>query len=91
MDPDREPSRAVFWGANWWDLCHLQYLNSLVAWLREPSGNQTDEQGEEPFTGRAEVVPVASDHGPLTRPAADGLMVPERKEMRLLCSQQSLP
>lgn len=52
---------------------------------------QTDEQGEEPFTGRAEVVPVASDHGPLTRPATDGLMVPERKEMRLLCSQQSLP
>lgn len=55
--------------------------------IRKPA----DEQGKGPFTGRAEVVLVASDHGPLTRPAADSLMVPERKEMRLLCSRQSLP
>jgi hypothetical protein len=33
------------------------------------------------FTGRAEVLLMASDHSPLTRPMANGLMVPERKEV----------
>lgn len=36
------------------------------------------------FTGRAEVLLMASDHSPLTRPVADGLVVPERKEDQTL-------
>lgn len=58
-------------------------MNSMVSWLRV-SISKTSLMNKHVFTGRAEVLFMASDHSPLTRPVADGLVVPERKEDQTL-------